>query len=328
MIEQRLGMVLGSTVGPDGLAPASRAAEQAGFGELWLSEDFFFTGGIAGAGIALAATETMQVGLGVVSAVVRHPALLAMELASLGAAHPGRFVPGVGLGVPAWMRQMGLMPDSPLTAVRECVTMVKRLLAGETVTEAGSVFESHDVGLVYGAPTDLPVRMGVSGPRMLQLAGEVADGSILSVGAGTDYVRWARERTDEGRARAGRTDHHAMTVFTIYAVDADGDRARAAARSTLAFYKAAGGRNALTEVAGISDQVEQMLARGGKEAVEAEMPDEWVDALTTAGTPTDVVAGIRALLEAGADSVALVPADPTRLEETIELTASEVIGSV
>jgi 5,10-methylenetetrahydromethanopterin reductase len=324
---KRLGLVLGSTVGPGDLAASAASAEAAGFDELWLSEDFFFSGGIAGAGIALGATDQIDVGLGVVSAVVRHPALLAMELATVAGAHPGRFLPGIGLGVPGWMRQMGLMPDSPVTAVRECITTVKRLLAGETVDESGLIFESNKVSLVFRPTTPVPIRLGVTGPRMLRLSGEVADGSILSVAAGVDYVRWARERIDEGRERAGRTDDHHLTVFTIYAVDPDGDRARAAAQAKLAFYKAAGGRNALTDVAGISGQLLEMLNRGGVETVEKEMPRQWVEDLTVAGTPSEVLEKIEALYDAGADSVALVPAQPDRLAETIAVTTTDILSS-
>jgi alkanesulfonate monooxygenase SsuD/methylene tetrahydromethanopterin reductase-like flavin-dependent oxidoreductase (luciferase family) len=160
---------------------------------------------------------------------------------------------------------------------------------------------------------------------MLQLSGELADGSILSVGAGTAYVEWARRQIDEGRRRSGRTDDHEITVFAIYSVDEDRERARALARSTLAFYKAAGGRNALTDVAGISDQLEDMLVRGGADLVAAEMPDEWVDELTVAGTPDEVAGQIERLFASGADSVALVPVDVTRLEQVIVATAGDVL---
>ncbi len=226
-MSKRLGLVLGSTVGPRHLAETAATAEKAGFDELWLSEDFFFSGGIGGASIALGATERISVGLGVVSAVVRHPALLAMELSTVAGAHPGRFLPGIGLGVPDWMRQMDLMPDSPLAAVRESVTTVKRLLSGETVSERGVVFASRDVSLSYPPKTRLPVYMGVIGPKMLELAGEIADGSILSVGAGTDYVRWARDHIEAGRRKTSRVDPHAVTAFTIYAVDHHRSRAGA-----------------------------------------------------------------------------------------------------
>jgi alkanesulfonate monooxygenase SsuD/methylene tetrahydromethanopterin reductase-like flavin-dependent oxidoreductase (luciferase family) len=324
-MDGRIGLVLGSTVGPEHLQSTARTAESAGFDEVWLSEDFFFSGGISGAENVLSATTDVRVGLGVVSALVRHPALLAMELSTIDRAHPGRLLPGIGLGVPGWMRQMGLMPDSPLTAVRECLAMVKRLLAGESVTDTGRVFTADGIKLTYPPEQPIPVRLGVSGPKMLQLSGELADGSILSVAAGTAYVEWARRQIDEGRRRSGRTDDHEITVFTIYSVDEDRERARALARSTLAFYKAAGGRNALTDVAGISDQLDEMLVRGGADLVAAEMPDKWVDELTVAGTPDEVAGQIERLFASGADSVALVPVDVTRLEQVIVATAGDVL---
>lgn len=327
-MSKQVGLVIGSSVGPERLAGAAAKAEQAGFNELWLAEDFFFTGGISGANIALSATEKIQVGLGVVSAVVRHPALLAMEIATTARAHPGRFQPGIGLGVPAWMRQMNLLPDSPLSAVRECVTSIRALLDGAELTESGRVFDFESVRLVYPQEERVPLHMGVIGPKMLQLSGEVADGSILSVAAGVDYIQWARERIDAGREKAGRTDEHRLTVFAIYAVSEDARAAKRRARETLAFYKAAGGRNALTDVAGISEALLEMSGRGGAETVEAEMPDWWVEDLTVAGTPEEVRAKIGRLFEAGADSVSLFPATGIDVDELIETTSTEVLSAL
>lgn len=327
-MSQGLGLVIGSSVRPERLGASAAAAEEAGFDRLWLAEDFFFTGGIAGANLALAATNRIQVGLGVVSAVVRHPALLAMEIATTALAYPGRLLPGIGLGVPGWMRQMGLFPSSPLAAVTECLNGVRRLLQGDEVTEHGKVFDFNAVKLVHPVRERVPLHLGVIGPKMLERSGEIADGSILSVAAGVDYIRWARERIDAGRRNAGRADRHELTVFAIFAVDDDAAAARAAARRTLAFYKAAGGRNALTDAEGISDDLESMVAIGGAAEVERSMPDEWVEKLTIAGSPDEVVAKIRRLREAGADSVALFPAEADRVDEIIARTASDVIPAL
>ena len=118
MIDGRgLGLVLGSALAPESLPEAAALAEQNGFDELWLAEDFFFTGGISGATLALDATRQIRVGLGVVSAVVRHPALLAMEISTISSVHPGRLTAGVGLGVPGWIRQMNMFPSTSLGAL-------------------------------------------------------------------------------------------------------------------------------------------------------------------------------------------------------------------
>jgi 5,10-methylenetetrahydromethanopterin reductase len=318
-MSQQVGLVLGSALPPEEIAPAARSAERLGFDEIWISEDMFFTGGIAGANLALGATEKLRVGLGVVSAVVRHPALLAIELSTTARSYPGRLLPGIGLGVPAWMQQIGLYPRSPVTAVRECVDTVRRLLSGEEVTSADdAMFYLDHVRLAHPISGENGINVGVIGPKMLEMAGEVGDGAILSVGAGLDYLRFAREQLDCGRQRSGRAGSCRVTQYAICSVSNDREIALAAAKEVLAFYTIAGGRNALTDAAGITDQVLDIINSGGTPAeMVAKMPDEWVHELTIAGTPADVAGRIRAFHAAGADSVALfpVPANAAVIEQ-------------
>jgi alkanesulfonate monooxygenase SsuD/methylene tetrahydromethanopterin reductase-like flavin-dependent oxidoreductase (luciferase family) len=302
-----VGLVLGSALAPETLPPLARLAEQLGYGELWFAEDYFFTGGISGAAAALAATERIPIGLGVVSAMVRHPALLAMEIATLDRMHPGRLHPGIGAGVPAWMRQMGVKPASPLTALRETVTALRRLLDGQEVTEEGRYFTFDHVRLTHPPASRVPVYMGVVGPKMMELSGEIADGTVLSVLASPAYVRWARERVGAQRV-------------ATFAFVSD---TKAALRKPIAFYLAAGGANALTDAYGISDELTAML-HGGAEAVAREMPEQWIDDLAVAGAPDECAEQIRRLLDAGSDSVVLFPLgdDP---EAIVRAVAADVL---
>ena len=319
-LDRAIGLVLGSAIAPSDVASAARMAERGGFDEIWLAEDFFFTGGISGASLVLSSTERAMVGLGVVSAMVRHPALLAMEISTISAAYPGRLIAGLGLGVPGWIRQMGLHPRSPLTAMRECVSSVRRLLRGETLDGQGEVFDFRDVRLTYpetGVPT--AIHMGVTGPKMLALSGEIADGTVLSVAAGHDYVRWARERIDEGRSGP-----HRITVFAIYSVADDPQQARRAVRDPLAFYKSLGA-NALTDVYGISEQLLGLIDRGGYQAVRDGMPDQWIEDLTIAGSPQEVAAKIESFYEIGADCVALFPMPSDQVDRMVRLTTEQVL---
>jgi alkanesulfonate monooxygenase SsuD/methylene tetrahydromethanopterin reductase-like flavin-dependent oxidoreductase (luciferase family) len=311
-------------VPPERLISGAITADEGGFDELWLAEDYFFTGGISAASLVLAATKQVRVGLGIVSAVVRHPAVLAMEVATLSRVHPGRLIAGLGLGVPGWIRQMDLYPPSALAAMREALTGVRRLLAGEELTEEGRVFSFDKVALTYPEETPTPLHMGVSGPKMLHLSGEVADGTIMSVASSHEYVQFARERIDAGRAAGGRTDDHRLTVFALYSVDHDRAAAREAVKAPLAFYKS-NGPNTLTDVHGSSDLLADMIERGGEETILAEMPDSWIDDLTIAGTPEECAAKIREYHAVGADSVALFPMPVDRVDELMQLTANEVL---
>jgi 5,10-methylenetetrahydromethanopterin reductase len=224
------------------------------------------------------------------------------------------------------VNQMRLMPASPLGAMRECVTAVRALLDGEELTVAGATFGFDHVKLTYPSPDErVPLYMGVIGPKMLELSGEIADGTVLSVLGSAEYVRWVRERIAAGAARANRSDHHRIVAFVMFSVDRNAAKAKEALRDLMAFYLAAMPDNALTQTYGIVDELQDMLARGGAPTVEREMPAGWVDDLAVGGDPEECVAKIRRYLDAGADSVALFPFPTAQAHEIVRLAAAEVL---
>lgn len=304
-----LSIIAGGAVGPKEIGAAAQAAEANGFTRLWLAEDYFLTGGIAGAAIALAATERLRVGTGVLSAVTRHPALLAMEVSTLATAYPGRFTLGIGFGLPLWMSQMGIDPESPLGATRAAVQATRRLLAGEKLTVEDGNAVARNVELGYPAP-EVPIYLGAMGPRMLALSGAIADGTILSILACPSYVRAAR-------SAIGGNPEHRVTAFAVFNVDRNSKAARDGVRSRVAF-SLKRGRSPLTDAAGISDELDQFLRERGPRLLEAEMPERWIERITVSGTPDQCIAAIEQLLASGADDVALFPipgSDAPRLVE-------------
>jgi alkanesulfonate monooxygenase SsuD/methylene tetrahydromethanopterin reductase-like flavin-dependent oxidoreductase (luciferase family) len=322
-----VGLVLGSHMAPEDIVPMAQLAERLGYGELWFLEDCFFTGAMSSVTAALGATSQLPVGIGIVSAVTRHPALLAMELAAMSRLYPGRVRPGVGLGVPLWLHQMGLMPPSPLTALRECVTNLRRLLDGEEVTVSGDVFAFDRVELTYKPRERLPIYMGLVNEKGLRLSGEIADGTVLSVLAGVDYIHWAREQIAEGMRAGGRDGHHQVTTYALYSCLPDGAAAKEALRVATAFYLEAMPDNALGQVYGIVPEVAAMLP-GGAAQIAREMPDAWLDDLVIAGDPDECAAKLRAFIDAGSDTIGLWPFPLERSAEVLELTAREVFPRI
>src|SRR5579862_823701 len=222
----RLGVIFSADRRPEELPAFAVAAEAAGLDELWVWEDCFFSGGIAASATALAMTERIVVGLGVMPAVFRNPVACAMEIATLARLHPGRFVAGIGHGLPGWMDQVGALPEKPVRALEETTTAVRRLLAGERVSTTGDYVNLRDAELEHPPEEVPPVVLGVRRPFGLRASGRSADGTILAEPAPPAYIRWARERINEGRAAAGRSDPHCLTVFVKGRVDADRGHAR------------------------------------------------------------------------------------------------------
>lgn len=319
-----VGVFVATSTPPEDIAGLAAAAERLGYGEVWVAEDYFCYGGFSGAALALGATSRVKVGLGVVASVARHPAVAAMEIATLARAHPGRFLPGIGHGVPAWTDQMGVTANSPLAALRECVESVRALLRGETVDLEGKQFTFRAVSATHRPDAEVPILTGVLGPKSLRLSGRIAQGTVMSVLAGTEYLSSALGHIGEGMAEAGTTEHLVPT-FALFSVDRDGKRARAAVRPALAGYLAAvGPHNPLTAAFGYNDHLADLLAGDPGRLPEA-LPEEWIDTLTVAGDPDDVLERVAALRTAGATSVVLSPVNAASAREELELAASAVL---
>jgi alkanesulfonate monooxygenase SsuD/methylene tetrahydromethanopterin reductase-like flavin-dependent oxidoreductase (luciferase family) len=205
MTDTTVGVVFTPMSPPEQLQDVAQAAEAAGVAQLWLWEDCFFEGGLTSATAALACTERIQVGVGLLPVPLRNPALAAMEIATVARMFPGRFRPGLGHGNLEWMEQVGARVESPMTLLREYTTAVRDLLHGRTVDVEGRYVRLRDVTLDWPPGSPPPLLVGGRGPKTVRLAGEVADGVILDAGFTLDETRAVFAATAEGRAAAGRT---------------------------------------------------------------------------------------------------------------------------
>ncbi|HYB42309.1 MAG TPA: LLM class flavin-dependent oxidoreductase [Candidatus Methylomirabilis sp.] len=300
-----LGVALAGPRAPRRATDWARAAEEAGLGSLWLIEDYFHPGAFTLAGAAAAVTGRIAIGLGVANPYTRHPALLAMEAAALGGAAPGRAVLGLGTSNRRWIEdQMGIDFKAPLAGLAESVSIVRRLLRGERVTAHGARFHLDGVQLEWAPPEEMPIVLGVKGPRALRLAGEIADGVICSVLASPAHVRRVR-RT----AGAGRRDF-AVVAYAVLAIDDDGARARAQVRPLLAAYLGAlHGQSILADADLGPDRTRpfrEAMLRG--EDAAGLVTDAIVETLAVAGTPAECRRQLARWAEAGLDApIAVVP---------------------
>ena len=331
--DRRSGIHLGTEVPPDDLPRVAALGEEWGFDEVLVGEDVPFTAGISATTACVAATQRILVELGIISAMLRQPAVLAMEMATLSRMYPGRDVTcGIGLGVPKWLRQMNVLPKSPMRAMRECVESVSTLLRGEELNFHGEYFQFEHIKLTFPPHKKIPIYMGVVGPKLLALSGEICDGSFLSVDASPQYVSWAREQISIGAARAGRNlNEHKVTTLVLFAIDSDGRKARERIRYITAWWMAAMGANALTTAYGIEDEVRDMIARSGPtvddqaETIAREMPESWLHDLVIAGEPEECAQMIERFWDAGSDSVVLFPCPVTESEPVFRTAATELL---
>ncbi|GAA4935134.1 LLM class flavin-dependent oxidoreductase [Streptomonospora halophila] len=212
-----LGAVFRPQLPPERLRSVVRTAEESGLDELWLWEDCFLESGIATAAAALAWTERLRIGVGLLPVPLRNVALTAMEAATLHRLFPDRLTLAVGHGIQDWMAQAGAKAASPLTLLDEYTAALRALLRGERVTTEGRYVRLDGVALDWPPATAPPLLAGALGPRTLRLTGRVADGTVLDAHVGTEGVREALRIVGEGRAEAGRTGDHAVVSYVLTA---------------------------------------------------------------------------------------------------------------
>jgi alkanesulfonate monooxygenase SsuD/methylene tetrahydromethanopterin reductase-like flavin-dependent oxidoreductase (luciferase family) len=201
-------------------------AEAAGLAELWLWEDCFLEGGLTTAALALAWSEQLRVGVGLLPVPLRNPALAAMEIATLARVFPDRLTMVLGHGVQDWMAQVGAAVESPVTLLREHTVAVRALLAGETVSVSGRYVNLDGVTLDWPPATPPTLLVGARGPKSVSLAGEVSDGVLLDTVVDPDVVRRARDLVGPDRKVAAYTeitDVAAVADWVAELVDAGAD---------------------------------------------------------------------------------------------------------
>ncbi|MEV2193732.1 LLM class flavin-dependent oxidoreductase [Streptomyces phaeochromogenes] len=282
-----LGAVFRPQLPPERLRAMVRTAEDAGLEELWLWEDCFLEGGISAAAAALAWSERLRVGVGLLPVPLRNVAVTAMETATLHRLFPGRAIVGVGHGVQDWMGQVGARAESPVTLLREYLVALRALLRGERVTTDGRYVKLDDVALDWPPQTPVEILAGATGPRTLRLSGEFADGTILTSSTSPEGVRKARQLIDEGRKSASRDGTHEIVVYLLTTTGPDA-----------------------------ADRLRAELEADGV----ASVPD-----LGVAGEAKAVAEAVRRLADAGADTVILQPtADEPDPEGFVRFTAEDV----
>ncbi len=294
----RLGVKIDSRPAED-LPGLASLAERTGFDQLWVCEDLGLAGGIAQATAALAVTNRLEVGLGIVPSAVRNAMYLAMELSAVTRLSAGRFHAGIGHGVSHWLSQVGQHPRSLLTCLREVTESVQALLEGKEVTYTGEHVELDTVSLTH--PPDLapPLSLGVRGPRGITLAKDLGVGVILAEGSTPEYVA-------DVRRRLGPTA--CITVFVWSNLDPD---------------NAERGRSALAPTVAAALNNSRLAAQLG-DLYQRQVNADSVRRLTVSGDPQAFRDSIDLLSDSGANSIVFQPI-LGREEEQMELISRHVL---
>ncbi len=302
----------------------ARYAEERGFSEIWQADTRLARDCVVMMSAFLTHTHRLRVGSGVLPIWTRNPAIIAATwstLWELGGRVDGRGRVILGLG--AWWEpiagRVGVNRRKPLKAMREVVEATRQLFTMEEVSYQGEFVHLDRVRLdiAFGdtSPRDVPIYIGATGDRMLELAGEIGDGVVLNYVVSVDYIRRAIGLAEQGARRAGRTleqiDRPELLVCCLS--DKDPGAAMAEGKKLVAYYLAT--EPHIMKASGVSESLlEQVQSLMSWPATEEDylraskvIPDEVVRHLMAVGTSAECRAKVREYVDAGVTCPILYP---------------------
>lgn len=301
----------------DGLEYA-KYAEQRGFEAVWQAESRLVRDAIVPMAAYAAVTERLKVGSGVINNWTRNIGLLAATFLTLDDLAPGRIICGIGAWWDPLARNVGIERTKPLTAMRETVILLRRLLNMERVTFHGEFHnvEGIELDVVHGRrePRQVPILIGATGMKMMELAGEIGDGVVLNYCVPPEYNDRALEHLEAGAKQAGRAlDDLDRPQLVVCSVDPDRERAIDTSRELLTQYLAQ--QPHIAKASGVSDEtVKEIQSILGWPATHEQIqqakhlvPDELIERITASGTPEEARAKVQQYLDHGATAPILYP---------------------
>lgn len=252
----------------------------------------------------------IKTGIGVVPVPFWTPTSLAITGGTLGKLSGGRFVLGLGcgnIGSAEYRRAHGLAPSGPISLMRDYLSVLRQMLAGEPAEYDGRVLQMHGARIDF-VPPPVPRFVGALGPQMLRLSGELADGIVLNW-CTPEQVAWARERVAEGAQAAGRSASEVrIGQYIRVCVDEDVEAARRGLTRAL-FRYALRLPGSVTETGyrrhfgrmGFEETLTELETRWANGASEDEIvdafPPELVRKVGYFGPPSEAAAAVRHLAQ-------------------------------
>jgi 5,10-methylenetetrahydromethanopterin reductase len=275
-----------------------RYAEEKGFEAVWQAESRLVRDAIVPMAAYAAVSERIKVGSGVINNWTRNIGLLASTYLTLDDLAPNRIICGIGAWWDPLAKNVGIDRRKPLTAMRETVEVLRRLLNLERVTYHGEFVHVDEIELdiVHGRrePRNVPIMIGATGDKMMEMTGEIADGVVLNYCVPPEYNDRALELLERGAKKAGRTlEEVDRPQLVVCSVDHDREKAIDSTRGLLTQYLAQ--QPHIAKASGVSQEVVGEIQSilgwpATKEQIQQAkhlVPEELIDRITASGTPEE-----------------------------------------
>jgi len=311
----------------------TKYAEEKGFYSAWVMEDYFLRDGISYLANLAYNTERIKLATGLINPYTRNPVLIALTAATLDELSNGRLILGLGAGVQPLIEQMGIPFQKPLKTVEEAVKVIRLLLKngfqGKNTTYQGEVFKVSNVdfgtcayfsefGKFKPIRENIPIYIGAINKKMIQLAGKIANGVLLSLGSAPQYIKHFVIKNLKIGAKKARRDIEEIDIATyiLCSVSKDRKEEHGAAKGFVTYALAYTPKEILN-VCGYSEEeiepIREILETKGLKEAMKHVTEDMFKTFAAIGTPEECREKIEEFIEMGTKHPIILPVGNTKL---------------
>lgn len=303
-------------------------AERGGFSNLWITDHFNNRNVYVTLTTAAIYTNKITLGPGVTNPYMVNPVFTAQAVATLNELAPARVVLGIGAGDKTTLASVGVEMRKPLSAVKEAVSIIRKMASGENVVFKGEVFQIAGAKFFFKPRGRIPIYIGAQGPKMLALAGKIGDGVLINACHPKD-IEYAVNCVKEGVSEIGKQFSELdVAAYTSFSVHEDLKKATKAAVPVVAFIVAGSPSQVLER-----HEIDLKKAEGIREALKANdwgrafgaVSQEMIEAFSVCGSPDMCIERIAELLKSGISQFVVGSPIGANVREAINLISEKII---
>lgn len=311
---ERLGISLSHEVPIQDAVKYVKLAEKRRFESVWIPEDYYYRDAISRMTGFASVTKKIKLATGIINPHSRSPPLIAMTLATIDEFSNKRVILGLGSALRLWLYEPYRGAIKHLVAIKECVDIFRGLISGKMVSYNGQIFQIQNIRLGFKPVRNyIPVYLGVMGPRMLRLAGEMADGVLLTAGTTPEYVKFAVKNIKIGAERVDRDFKEIdIACLIMLSVAEDPEEVKEVAKHTVAYLIALPQFNPILRASGLQDNdaiipIREAGRKGDIQRAAQYVNDELIEALTISGVPKECKPKLKKFTSAGVNLPVILP---------------------
>lgn len=330
----KLGIGIDDTLTPEEEIRLAISAETTGFEFLCPVVNLYMRDGVTTAAAVLTRTQRLRVATGTVSVYLYHPIAIAIMAARLQALGQGRLVVILATGMPEALGRANVSLTRPLVRIRETIAILRQLFGSGRADFPGEIFSLRGYRLAEKPSRVPPIYIAAMGPKMLELAGEIADGVLLPAAGPLEYVSWAVERVKQGADKAGRRLEEVEIASNVVVEASPHESAWSNARRLIAFHLSSPYFEPVTAPAGVvinQSAIKAAFQRRDWQEIARLVPDPVLKRFAAVGTGHECLKTLKEYSRSGATLPIALPvggtADQMASMSTLFRAYTELTGS-